>query len=238
MAASFERGIQPPFESEEHRRCGGARTEIGWCRLLQRIAKLLEEDREGLIVAMRSSSSKPNPELARLEALLKAETRKRDRYLDAIGTVDDDGEASMFLGRVKAAKVEIDRAEASLRALRAIQPKAVDPEVIVTNARSIRRALENVDIPVLRERLPELFTEIRIDFAAAAALRAAYKTLESTFAGKPVAKVRDAKRRAAEIADEIQYAGDGPVTFVYRWQRPTIVDNTAEIAAWVTSSRN
>ena len=252
----FHKSAKAGFETTQtymcrRRRDRGARYDVIDCfgsvtleymrkRVLAHVAKLLEQDGEELRAAMLAYEAKANAEIARLEAVLKAETRKRERFLDAFRSTEDPAEASLYFGRVKAAKFEIESAEQSLRALRAMQPRPVDPDSITTDALTIRHALENVDIPVLRDRLGEVFSEIRIDLAAASALRSAYKTLEGKFLGKPVEKVKAAKRKAAEIADEIQWAQGGPITFVYRWQGqgPVTEDNTAEIAASVAGRAN
>jgi len=163
-----------------------------------------------------------DPEIARLEAVLKAAIRKRDNLLVAIENADA-GIASLAK-KLSEREAEIVDTERRLRALRAVQPTAVNPATIETDAWSVKNALLKADYATVRPLIGKLFSEISVDFGAAAELRKAQRTLHAKFPTRTEAEVKAAKLRAAEIVDQIQWSLNGPVSFAYTWGGPVFSD--------------
>jgi DNA invertase Pin-like site-specific DNA recombinase len=185
---------------------------------LAHIARLLEG--ENLRDMIEKYQPPTNPELGRMEALVTASAKKRDRVLRAIEATDDPATSSVLYKSMEAAVKELRDAEHRLHALRAAAPPVRDLSTIRTDAYAIREALLAMDSRKLA--LGSLFSEIRLDFKRATIIRNAYRTLN---AKKPKGKDRsnaamaEARKRAAELADEAQWANTRPVVeFVYAVQ--------------------
>jgi hypothetical protein len=216
------------FTCRRRRERGAAHDDIGCAgsisverlrrKVLAHISYLMRGDT--LRDMFASYKPKPNPEIRRLENVVKTAEKRRDKLLEAIENAD--GSTLTLVQQMERRVPEIEEAQRTVHLLRAVEPVTVDPASIRTDARSIAQSLLKMDNVKSRSLIGHVFSEIRVDFGAAAALRDAYRTLKASFRNKTDAEIFDARFKAAQIADKIQWTIGGDVTFAYTWGGPIL----------------
>jgi DNA invertase Pin-like site-specific DNA recombinase len=183
-------------------------------KVLGRIATVVEGD---VLHAMLSNyNPTSDPRIALEEKAFAKQERTLSRWKQVVSDGDDELIPDAFEG-IKKANKAIAEIQERLRVLRSNQPPKFDPEAIMTDARSIRKAFERADITALRLLLGKIISEVRIDFRLATKLRVALRTIGSKKVGKSKASTFEAKRAAHSIFAEGTFYG-GPITFRYRWE--------------------